>query len=580
MPLSQSMLEQLKGRPIGRILVKMGKLTRDKVHEALEIQKQKPGFLGQILIELKYITEEDLREGLAAQRGMRAIDVTKISVDEEALKLVPAEMANTYKVFPVSYSKDENLLTVALADPDNFQATDSLKTLMGFNIETVLADQRDLEKMLAKHYQQAEESVGNLIQEISGSGELAEFADRGESIDLDQLVQMAESNPIKKLLNMVLLQAIRERASDIHFEPFENEYKMRYRIDNVLYELVPPPRHIAMAISSRIKVMANLNIAERRMPQDGRIELTVGNKPVDLRVSVLPTMFGESVVMRVLDRSNVSLDLEKLGMREDDLNLFRQLTHRPNGIIVVTGPTGSGKTTTLYAALSELNDVGVKIITTENPVEYDIDGLIQVNIKPEIGLTFERCLRSILRQDPDIILVGEIRDLVTAEMSVQASLTGHIVFTTVHTTDSPSTIARLADLGLEPFLIAATMEGVVSQRLIRRICSKCKEEYAPTEEMLRELELAPEDVEGRMFYRGRGCDNCMNSGYRGRMAIFEIMLLNDDLRELIMKEVSTNVLRSESRRMGMRTLRESGLLSIYDGETTVEEVVKATVMED
>ena len=579
MVLSQSVLEQLRGRPIGRILVKMGKLTRDKVHEALEIQKNKPGRIGQILVDLKYVTENNLREALAAQRGIRSVDLLEMEVDDEALKLIPAEMANTYKVFPVSYIKEENLLTVAVTDPDNFQATDSLKTLMGFNIETVLGEEGPLEKMLAKHYHQAKESVGELIQEISGSGELSEFADRGESIDLDELVQMAESNPIKKLVNMVLMQAIREKASDIHFEPFENEYKMRYRIDNVLYELVPPPRHIAMAISSRIKVMAKLNIAERRMPQDGRIALSVGNRPVDLRVSILPTMFGESVVMRVLDRSNLALDLEKLGMRDDDLNVFRQLTRRPNGIIVVTGPTGCGKTTTLYAALSELNNVGVKIITTENPVEYDIDGLIQVNIKPEIGLTFDRCLRHILRQDPDIILVGEIRDLVTAEMAVQASLTGHIVFTTVHTTDSPSTVARLLDLGLESYLIAATMEGVIGQRLIRRICPKCKEEFTPTEEMLMELELTPEDVEGRTFYQGRGCDNCMNSGYRGRIAIFEIMLLNDDLRDLVIKKVSTNVLRSEARKMGMRSLRESGLLSIYDGVTTIDEVVRATIME-
>ena len=579
MALSRSVLEQLRGRPIGRILVKMGKLTRDKVHEALQIQKKKPQRIGKILIDLGYITAEDLREGLAAQRGMRSVDLLALEVDTEALKLVPAEMANTYKVFPVSYIKEDNLLTVAVTDPDDFQATDSLKTLMGFNIETVLAEEGALKKLLAEHYQQAQESVGELLQEISGLGELSEFADRGESIDLDQLVQMAESNPIKKLVNMVLMQAIREKASDIHFEPFENEYKMRYRIDNVLYELVPPPRHIAMAISSRIKVMAKLNIAERRMPQDGRIPLSVGNKPVDLRVSVLPTMFGESIVMRVLDRSNLSLDLEKLGMRDDDLHVFRQLTHRPNGIIVVTGPTGSGKTTTLYAALSELNKVGVKIITTENPVEYDIDGLIQVNIAPEIGLTFERCLRSILRQDPDIILVGEIRDLITAEMAVQASLTGHIVFTTVHTTDSPSTVARMLDLGLDPYLIAATMEGVVGQRLIRRICPKCKEEFTPTEEMLMELELTLDDIEGKTLYRGRGCDNCMNSGYRGRMAIFEVMLLNDDLRDMIIKKVSTNVLRSEARKMGMRTLRESGLLSIYDGATTIDEVVRATVME-
>ncbi|NLE59372.1 MAG: type II/IV secretion system protein, partial [Planctomycetes bacterium] len=372
----------------------------------------------------------------------------------------------------------------------------------------------------------------------------------------------------------------RDKASDIHFEPFEDEYKIRYRIDGVLYEMVPPPRHIAVAIASRIKVMANLNIAERRLPQDGRIELAVGTNPVDLRVSVLPTMFGESVVMRVLDRSNVKLSLARIGLRDDDMSIFHQLIAKPNGIIINTGPTGSGKTTTLYAALAELNDIETKILTAEDPVEYDIDGLCQCQINADIGLTFHRCLRSFLRQDPDVILVGEIRDLETAKIAVEASLTGHLVFTTLHTNDAPSAVARLMDLGLEPFLLTATLEAIVAQRLVRRICENCKAEFHPTEEMLLELDLKPEDVRGKAFMYGRGCDYCNNTGYRGRMGLFEMMLMNDDLRDMVMKHASTNILRNASRKLGMRTLRESGLLAIYEGITTIEEVVKETIMED
>ncbi|MFW6066547.1 MAG: GspE/PulE family protein, partial [Planctomycetota bacterium] len=399
-------------------------------------------------------------------------------------------------------------------------------------------------------------------------------------IDLDTVREASESNPVKRLVNMVLLEAIRNRASDIHFEPFEDEFKMRYRIDGLLYEMLPPPKSIAVAIASRVKVMANLDIANRRTPQDGRIPLVVNGNPVDLRVSVLPTMFGESVVMRVLDRSNVELDLDKIGLREDEAETFRQLVHRPNGICVVTGPTGSGKTTTLYSALRELNDPRVKIITAENPVEYDIDGLIQVQINEEIGLTFDRCLRSFLRQDPDIILVGEVRDLPTAEISVHASLTGHLVFSTLHTNDAPSSIARLLDLGLEPYLITATLEGIVAQRLVRRVCNHCKEEYTPSEEQLFELNLTPEEVEGRTFYRGRGCEQCRGTGYSGRTAIFELMLLDDELRSLIMDRRSTNVLREAARKRGMRTLREAGLLAIYDGITTIEEVASQTIYEE
>jgi type IV pilus assembly protein PilB len=375
------------------------------------------------------------------------------------------------------------------------------------------------------------------------------------------------------------MQAIRDKASDVHFEPFENEYKMRYRIDGILYEMVPPPKHIAAALSSRIKVMANLDIAERRLPQDGRISLTLQGNPVDLRVSVLPTMFGESVVLRVLDRSQLQLDLEKLGFGTDDLKVVRQLIHKPNGIIIVTGPTGSGKTTTLYAALTELNDIETKIITTEDPIEYDIDGIVQVQMRPDIGVTFAKCLRSILRQDPDVVMVGEIRDLETAEISAQASLTGHIVFTTLHTNDAPSSLARLLDLGIEPFLLTATIEGVVSQRLIRKICENCKTPFTPSESQLMELGLSPEDVKDKKFYYGKGCSKCNNTGYKGRTALFEIMTFNDEIRELIMNHASTNVLRVASQKAGMKLLRDAGLAAMYDGITTIDEVVKETITE-
>jgi type IV pilus assembly protein PilB len=448
---------------------------------------------------------------------------------------------------------------------------------MGFRVTAKLTDPQALESALTKYYGTQEENINELISEIQGDSFLAEFAGRNQSIDLDELKELSESNPIKKLLNLVLLQAIRDKASDIHFEPFENEYKMRYRIDGVLYEMIPPPKHIAAALSSRIKVMANLDIAERRLPQDGRISLTVQGNPVDLRVSVLPTMFGESVVLRVLDRSQISLDLGKLGLREEDRKMVQQLIRRPNGIVIVTGPTGCGKTTTLYAALRELNSVETKLITTEDPVEYDIDGLIQVQMKPDIGLTFARCLRSILRQDPDIVLVGEIRDLETAEIAAQASLTGHLVFTTLHTNDAPSSIARLLDLGVEPFLVTATLEGIVAQRLVRRICENCKTPFKPTEVQLMELGLTTDDIKGKKFYYGRGCDRCNNTGYRGRIAIFEIMTFNDELRDLVMNQASTNVLRAAAQKNGMRLLRECGLAAIYDGTTTIDEVVKETI---
>ncbi len=373
--------------------------------------------------------------------------------------------------------------------------------------------------------------------------------------------------------------AIRDHASDLHFEPFEDEFRIRIKADGVLYEMVPPPRHLAFAITTRIKVMANLDIAERRLPQDGRIELTVGGHPVDMRVSVLPTMFGESVVMRVLDRSVVQLNLNKVGLDSKTLIGFRSVINKPNGIVLVTGPTGSGKTTTLYAALSELNKIEDKIITTEDPMEYDIDGLVQVPIDASIGNTFAHCLRSILRQDPDKILVGEIRDIETAEIAVQASLTGHMVFSTLHTNDAPSTITRLRDMGVPPFLITATLEAVLAQRLVRRICTQCKEEVAPSAEMLTELGLTPADIAGKKFYRGKGCEACNRTGYKGRVGLFELMLLNDDMRDMIMRNASTDELRTAACGVGMVTLREAGLEAAFEGTTTAEEIVRETIVE-
>ncbi len=574
-------IEQLRGRQLGRILIKMGILRRRDVLDALEIQKQRGGPLGAILVEAGQITDDQLSMALAAQVGMKTVDVGTMEIAQEVVDMIPAQMANTYKVIPFHYEADRNTLHVAMSSPDNFRATDDLKTLMGFEVVAAICDEASLRQALEKYYpEEAAESMTAIIDEIAGDDDLASYANRGESVDLDELKELAQSNPVKRLLNLVLLQAIKDKASDVHFEPFEDEFKMRYRMDGVLYEMIPPPRYIAMAIASRIKVMANLDIAERRLPQDGRIELTVSGNPVDLRVAVLPTMFGESVVMRVLDRGNVQLDLDKLGLRTDDLDVLRQLIKKPNGIVIVTGPTGSGKTTTLYAALNTLNTPEVKILTAEDPVEYDIDGLIQVQVRSEIGMTFAKALRSFLRQDPDTILVGEIRDLETAQISVQAALTGHLVFTTVHTNDAPSTFARLLDLGLESFLLTATVEAVVAQRLVRRICRNCRTEFEPTEELLMELGLTKEDLGDRTLYYGRGCDYCNNTGYRGRIALYEILVMDDAIRDLVMRHASTAVVRVQAKKNGMRSLRDSGLLAIYDGTTTIEEVVKETLTDD
>ena len=576
---------QLKGRRLGRVLTKLKKLKRDQVHEALAVQraaKKKGEFnkIGEVLIQMGLISEQDVLEALAGQAGLLWMELDGDSIPSSAVEALPQETATTYQIVPVAFEESTRSLTVAMKSPDNFRAVDDLRLLMGFKVTAVVSPADQIDAILAAKYAGGSTSMADIMTELSESDELARFGARGDSIDLEDLASAADDNKVVRLLNLVLLQAIKDKASDIHFEPFEEEFKMRYRIDGILYEMVPPPMHLALPIVSRIKVMANLDIAERRLPQDGRIELTVGASPIDLRVSVLPTMFGESVVMRVLDRSNVQLSLDKIGLRDNDLLKIREIIGRPNGIVVVTGPTGSGKTTTLYAGLAELNTPDTKILTAEDPVEYDIDGLVQCQVNPEQDLTFARLLRSFLRQDPDIILVGEIRDLETAQIAVQASLTGHLVFTTVHTNDAPSTILRLVDLGVETFLITATVEAIVAQRLVRRICVNCKEEYEPSMEQLLELQLRPEDVQGRTFFRGKGCEACSQNGYKGRLALFEIMEFDDALREMVLSQASTAVLRTEAQSRGMRSLREGGLLAIYDGQTTIDEVVRETLQEE
>jgi type IV pilus assembly protein PilB len=568
-----------KERPFEQLLVEMGLITHEQLSKALDLSQERNITVKDAVVALDFTSEKLILEALADRFGLRNVDLASYTeITPEVLALVSPTVAENYKIIPLGEENGEIL--VAMGDPFNVNALEDLRFLLDRPVRGAIAEPEQVRALFDKYYASESESVESILDEIEKEQTGLELpSESTETIDLESIEEMADAAPVRRLLNLVLLQAIKDRASDVHFEPFEDEFKIRYRIDGVLYEMVPPPKHLALAITSRIKVMANLDIAERRMPQDGRIELNVSGRQVDLRVAVLPTMFGESVVLRILDRTTVSLDLNRLGMREDDLATVREHFYKPHGIVLVTGPTGCGKTTTLYSALVELNSVADKIITTEDPVEYDLPGVIQVPIRADIGVTFGLCLRSILRQDPDIILVGEIRDLETAQMAIQASLTGHIVLSTLHTNDAPTAITRLVDMGVEPFLLTATMEAVVAQRLVRTICPRCKLEYTPSEEDLMELSLSRQDVAGKKFFYGKGCNFCNNTGYKGRTALFEVMSLSDEMRDLMLQNSSTEVIRQASLRNGMRTLRESGLLAIYDGLTTIEEVVKQTIID-
>jgi type IV pilus assembly protein PilB len=568
-------------RRLGQIFVDLGYITDQQLTLLLEEQSAHPTEkIGKLAEEMGLITDEQLTHALAEQLGLQVFSLGDFQVPREVLREISDTMAQMYKVVPVKL--EDNTLTVATSEPQNLSTQDELRTFLGRDIRLVVVTQLDLKKAQERYYATEGDTVESIISELEGDMELKRAAENislDGPIDLTSMEQLADSAPVRKLLNMVLLYAIKDHASDIHLEPFEDEFRIRIKADGVLYEMVPPPRHLAFAITTRIKVMANLDIAERRLPQDGRIELTVGGHPVDLRVSVLPTLFGESVVMRVLDRSVVSLDLKKVGMDAGTIKTFREVIQRPNGIVLVTGPTGSGKTTTLYSALSELNSVEDKLITTEDPVEYDIDGIVQIPIDHDIGVTFAACLRAILRQDPDTILVGEIRDLETAEIAIQASLTGHLVFSTLHTNDAPSTITRLKDMGVPTFLITATVEAILAQRLVRRVCSQCREPTTVTEDQLWELGLTPDYIQGRKFFRGRGCEVCNNTGYKSRVGLFELMIMNDELRDMVMNNVSTDDMRKAAQRFGMVSLREAGLNFVQEGITTLDEVIRETILD-
>ena len=540
-------------------------LGNDMIHEIDASGKD----VGEILTDFQVVnTKEDIWPIIAQELGCELADLTDFMPPEELLAVVPAAMARLHGALPLHF--DAEGITVALLDPMNPQTVEDLRFALGKEIKVVIAPVHVIE-------QKINEAYGGGADEGAAMAELLGELDKdGKEMSEKELAEEANSAPIVRYVDLVIYQAIKERASDIHFEPFEKDFKIRYRVDGALYEMAPPPSHLALPILSRVKVMSNMNIAERRLPQDGRIVKQIGEQQVDLRVSSLPTAYGESVVLRVLDRSNVNLSLGVLGLSQHVEAYVSATIKKPNGIFVVTGPTGAGKTTTLYAALKEINTIESKILTAEDPVEYDIDGIIQVPVNEGIELTFARILRAFLRQDPDKILVGEIRDLETAQIAIQASLTGHLVLSTLHTNDAAGSVTRLVDMGTEPFLVAASLEGILAQRLVRTICKDCKAPYEPNEAILNQLGLSLHELGNKQFYTGLGCDSCSGSGLRGRRGLFELLDVTDPLAELITDRAPTVQLKQKAIELGMTTLREDGLRNIYEGITTIEEVLKYT----
>ncbi len=552
------------GRPLlGQVLKARGILRESQVQAALGEQRTHGGLIGQALVEMGACTPGDIALALAEQAGMETVDLSQERPTEEAIGTIDGSAAHAYGVLPLRLEGD--VLLVALADPMNTAVLEDLSFTTGFETRAVVADGELIRSLVLELYGE-ESSLADAIADAAS----ASIGGDAESA--------AQSKPVVRLLNSILHRAIRDRASDVHFEVYEDVFRIRYRVDGSLYEVEAPPPHLAVPLVSRIKVMADLDITEGRVPQDGRIELAIDGRPVDLRVATLPGASGEGCVMRVLDRSAVSLDLQALGLQADDEAALRAMTTLPHGIVLVTGPTGSGKTTTLYAMLSEANSPETKIITVEDPVEYDISGIVQVPINDEIGVSYASVLRSILRQDPDKILVGEIRDRETGATAVEASLTGHTVFATIHTNDAPSTVTRLVDMGVEPFLISATLESVVAQRLVRSVCADCRVEFEPDEDVLMELGPDADLVRGRTLSYGKGCEKCHHTGYRGRTGLFEIMMIDDEVRRLIEANASIEELREAALNGGMRSLRESGLRAAAEGRTTIEEVIRETLV--
>ncbi|MDB4294744.1 GspE/PulE family protein [Akkermansiaceae bacterium] len=547
---------------IGRGMVDTA-LAQDIIAEIENSGKE----VGEILADYQVISSrDDVWQLIAQELGTQYIDLTDFEPPEALLSLVPAGMARLHGALPVAYDSDG--ISVCLTDPLNPQILEDLRFAIGQEVKLMVAPDYLVEQKINDLYGGQEKAMDDILSQLDG----------GLNFDGSEgsMEEEANSAPIMRYVDLVLFQAIREKASDIHFEPFENEFKIRYRVDGSLYEMAPPPKHLALPIISRVKVMSNMNIAERRVPQDGRIVKQIGEQHIDMRVSSLPTQYGESVVLRVLDRNSVNLDLEALGLPKHVNEYVIDTMNMPNGIFIVTGPTGAGKTTTLYAALREINKVETKILTAEDPVEYDVDGIIQIPTNEAIGLSFARVLRAFLRQDPDKILVGEMRDFETSQIAIQASLTGHLVLSTLHTNDAAGAITRLVDMGSEPFLVAASLEGILAQRLLRTICSECKAPYEPSEAILSQLGIAAHELGDKSFYTGKGCQKCANTGYKGRAGLFELLNVTDPIRELIIERAPSVVLKQKAIELGMTTLREDGLRSIYEGKTTIEEVLKYT----
>ncbi len=566
---------------IGDLLVQADKITPDQLEQALAAQQGEGGRLGTQLVKLGFIADEDLVEFLSQRYGVPAINLGDVEVDESIIKIIPPDVARKYTIIPVS--KAGAKLTIAMVDPTNVFAMDDIKFMTGYNVEPVVASDTALRGAIDEYYGSTHSiELKKVMEDLSDAdaGDLEVLEDE-EDIDLAELEQQSEEAPVVRLVNIILTDAIKRGASDIHIEPYEKEYRVRYRIDGLLYEMMRPPMKLKEAITSRVKIMAKLDIAEKRLPQDGRIKIKTRLadrvKDLDYRVSVLPTIFGEKIVLRLLDKDNLMLDMTKLGFEPDSLRRFEQAIFRPYGMVLVTGPTGSGKTNTLYSALSRINTPETNIMTAEDPVEFNLPGVNQVQMKESIGLNFAASLRSFLRQDPNIVLVGEIRDFETAEVAIKAALTGHLVLSTLHTNDAPSSINRLMNMGIEPFLVTSSVHLIVAQRLVRRICTSCKEPLEVPEQALANIGFSGKEIPSLKIFRGRGCERCSGTGYKGRVGLYEVMDVEDEVRELILSGGTTTDLRLKALDQGMLSLRASGLQKIRDGVTTIEEVMRETV---
>ncbi|MFO7766766.1 MAG: type IV-A pilus assembly ATPase PilB [Pelovirga sp.] len=561
---------------LGELLVRNQMISDDQLAKAVTEQKREGIRLGAALINLGYVQEHDLASFLSKHYGVPSIDLKEFDVDPAVIKLIPAEVAQKYQLLPIN--RAGSTLIIAMSDPSNIFAIDDIKFMTGYNVEVVVASEAAIKEAIDSYYDQSA-SMADALSEFDDID--LELVGEDDLENINELEKASEDAPVVKLVNLILTDAIKKKASDIHIEPYEHMFRVRYRIDGVLYEVMKPPRKLKNAITSRLKIMATLDIAERRLPQDGRIKIKMGRgQEMDYRVNCMPTLFGEKVVLRLLDKSSLQLDMTKLGYEEQALKWFKQEIHKPFGMVLVTGPTGSGKTVSLYSALSELNKVSENISTAEDPVEFNFAGINQVQMHEEIGLNFAAALRAFLRQDPDIIMIGEIRDFETAEIGVKAALTGHLVLSTLHTNDAPSTVNRLLNMGIEPFLVSSAVNLISAQRLGRRICSSCKEPVAHPAEALVTAGVPEKEVSKITVYKGRGCDECNDTGYRGRVGFYQVMPMFEQIREAILAGANTAEIKEETMRLGVKTMRQSALTKMTEGVTTLEEVLRTTIADD